>query len=931
MKHCFCYLLFISFNIISFSQTGLNPSVKLQPSKPPIDSIAVANWPNLGWSCIISADGKYFLYLINNLPVGSNTLVIQATESPWKKEYIGVEDGKSFFTNDSKQAIFFKPDTIFILELGSANLNTISNVSSCRVPSFNKGTWLAYKRKTTNGKECFLYNFISQKEQHFPNAVDYYFEDSARVLLVITQSKHDSSYDQALNWIDLKSGITKQVWAREDSSSYTERPESYYFDRTAAQLTFSLPNKTNTSIWYYNTGLQKAVLKVNNESEGLDSTLAIKGNPKFSYNGRWIFFEIKKKNKSLPKPSKEAVMLDIWSYKDPVLHPEQMRRLLSTEEPTFKAAINTKSNNFIRLEGDDEDLMTGSELVTGDYIILKDQKSIQEFWWKLDRQPSYYLMDLKKNERRKIANGGELLYYFSFSPSGRFVTYWDMKTSKYYALDVNSSKTVDLTRNIVEKLSKDYINQIFLKPVSPIIGWYKDESALLLYDNYDIWKIDPLGTHRPQNITNGYGLKNHVKLRLVYEPENLAFEGNESLLLTGFNFNNKYNGFYQINLKTRSTPQLLHMGPYTFYRTESQKPVEYAFDNGMRPKKSANSLNWIVKRQSSTQAPNYYLTKDFKTFTSLSNLQPQKDYNWLTTELITWKMLDGKISQGILYKPEDFNPNKKYPVIFYYYEAFSHMLYEYAPPSYAAGAIHIPWLVSKGYLVFTPDIYYKPAISSNKTVGEWAYNSVVSAAKELSKRPYIDSKKMGIQGHSFGGLETSYLVTHTNIFAAAAEASGSTDPISAYLTLVSLTLTPRENPLEFFTKQVSIETGHELYGCTPWERPDLWARNSAILNADKVTTPLLIMHCKNDNQVQWRQGVEFYMALRRLHKKVWMLQYDNGNHVLFGNEAIDYTKRLTQFFDHYLKNKPAPAWMTKGVSIKLKGVENGFELPNGKN
>jgi dipeptidyl aminopeptidase/acylaminoacyl peptidase len=283
-------------------------------------------------------------------------------------------------------------------------------------------------------------------------------------------------------------------------------------------------------------------------------------------------------------------------------------------------------------------------------------------------------------------------------------------------------------------------------------------------------------------------------------------------------------------------------------------------------------------------------------------------------------MFNGEMSKGILYKPENFDSTKKYPVIFNYYEAMSHLMYEFPEAGYSGGNINIPWFVSRGYLVFNPDIYFKPAKSSNKTVGEWAFNSVVSAAKYLSRFSFIDSTKMAIQGHSFGGLETSYLVTHTNIFAAAAEAAGSTDPISAYLTLV-----PLVSSIEHFTKQAAIETGHELYESTPWERKDLWLRNSAVLNADKVTTPLLIMHCMKDNQVQWRQGVELFMALRRLHKKVWMLQYDNGNHGVFGRDAIDYTKRLTQFFDHYLKDSPPPIWMTKGVPSKLKGLDNGFK------
>jgi dipeptidyl aminopeptidase/acylaminoacyl peptidase len=337
---------------------------------------------------------------------------------------------------------------------------------------------------------------------------------------------------------------------------------------------------------------------------------------------------------------------------------------------------------------------------------------------------------------------------------------------------------------------------------------------------------------------------------------------------------------------------------------------------------SAGKRCWIIKRQSATEYPNYYSTSDFKEYHPLTDLAPQKDYNWLTTELIGWKQLDGTLSHGILYKPENFDPQKKYPVIFNYYEKLSHRLYEFPGVGLSFDNINIAWFVSKGYLVFTPDIYFSIANKKGgKTIGEAAYNSVISAAKYLARLPYVDSKRMGIQGHSFGGGETNYLVTHSTMFAAASEMAGGSDPISGYLTLAGT------GPTENTNKQNITETGYGRYGANPWERPDLYRRNSAVLNADKVTTPLLIVHNKQDGSVQWRQGVEFYMSLRRLGKKCWMLQYDEDEHS-FSNmkDAMDYTIRLTQFFDYYLKGTRPPRWMTEGVPAKLKGVESGYEL-----
>jgi dipeptidyl aminopeptidase/acylaminoacyl peptidase len=284
------------------------------------------------------------------------------------------------------------------------------------------------------------------------------------------------------------------------------------------------------------------------------------------------------------------------------------------------------------------------------------------------------------------------------------------------------------------------------------------------------------------------------------------------------------------------------------------------------------------------------------------------------------------MSQGILYKPENFDPRKKYPIIFNYYEKLSHNLYQFISPAFTNNNINIPWFVSNGYLVFLPDIHFKIGKLTGKPVGEWTYNAVVSAAEYLAKRPYVDRNKMAIQGHSFGGMQTAYLATHTSRFKAAAEAAGATDPISEYLMLVPFMTARTPTLMEHYSKQRPIEIEHMLFGATPWERPDLYRKNSAVLNADKNSTPLLIMHNMRDNQVQWRQGVELYMALRRLRKKAWMLQYDDGAHSVSRKSAEDYTIRLTQFFDHFLKDTPAPAWMTDGVPAKLKGVELGYEL-----
>ncbi|HVS95335.1 MAG TPA: prolyl oligopeptidase family serine peptidase, partial [Puia sp.] len=401
----------------------------------------------------------------------------------------------------------------------------------------------------------------------------------------------------------------------------------------------------------------------------------------------------------------------------------------------------------------------------------------------------------------------------------------------------------------------------------------------------------------------------------------VTLNSSDPLLIVAFDPLTKFNGFFSAVIGHKGDPEKLTMGPYTYYHEYSQVPnPDEEFGHSIKPMKAAHAKVWVVTRETAEAAPNYFLTKDFKSFSPLSNSQPQEHYNWLKAELVTWKLPGGSPSQGVLYKPENFNPKNKYPLIFYIYRGLSHLVYGFPDPGFAEARINVPWFVSRGYLVFMPDVHFTISSETGEVNGESVVNAVESAAKYLTGFSWVDANKLGVQGHSFGGFEASYLATHSKIFAAVAEASGGTDAVSGYLTLCGFT--------EETSKQQGAEIGYPgAYGASLWERPDLYLKNSSVLHADQVSAPLLIMHNKLDNQIQWRQGVEFYMALRRLGKRVWMLQYDNEAHgVLHKDDQVDYTYRLTQFFDHYLKDSACPKWMLYGIPAKMKGVDYGFEL-----
>jgi len=878
---------------------------KLTAQKPQIDTSVLEKWPELGEPAI-STSGKYISYYVAGQPTGSVTLVITNSNGSWKREYTGAI--RCYFSGDERQGVFYKNDSLHFLSLGGSEERVIST-KIFQYPSAGKGEWLAYQ-ETTSG-QLVLFNLLKRAKKELGNISDFMFDKNGSALLL----KDTSGGTRKLYYLELETMTKKLIWNGKPS----EEANNFQFDETGERLVFMVGKKQGDgqmrSIWCYRKGRETAELKLRDGDTRIGVGLQIGINNGFSGDGRWIIFKLQEKRGIKQKPPGGA-MVDVWGYRDRQLQPEQMIR--NKDLKTYKTMLAAEGDGFRQLERGDEQLVE----LGGDMAVVGRSDTLGQILPQGDvSNPSaYYLLSLKDGSRKLLGAGAMSLSCFSFSPGGRWLVYYDDGKRNFFSYDVQKGRVRNITGGLPTRFTTDLPTETFHPAVSGVQGWLRGDSGLLLHDNYDLWEIDPEGRRPAVNVTGGYGLAHHIKLRMP-ETGSVVYSRGDTLILTGFKPANKQNGFFRQVVGSRGRSDLLTMGPYTYYRIPSQN----AFNAGMPPLKAARANCWIVERQSATEAPNYFLTSDFKSFKSLSHLAPQAAYNWLTTELINYKQLDGTATQGVLYKPENFDPKKRYPVIFNYYEQRSHQMYEFLRPGFTRANINIPWFVSRGYLVFTPDIHYKLASTSGISVNRYAYNSIIAAAHTLSLLPYVDGKRMSIQGQSFGAEETNYLVTHSHLFAAASDMAGISDVVSAYLTLVPIggdVLNENSDRQQFIR-----ESSQGRMQATLWQRPELYLEQSAVLHADHVTTPLLIVNNKKDASVQWRQGVEFYLALRRLQKPSWMLQYDRSVHVLTNDkDAKDYTIRLTQFFDHYLKGYPPPIWMTKGVPAKMKGIETGYEL-----
>ena len=266
--------------------------------------------------------------------------------------------------------------------------------------------------------------------------------------------------------------------------------------------------------------------------------------------------------------------------------------------------------------------------------------------------------------------------------------------------------------------------------------------------------------------------------------------------------------------------------------------------------------------------------------------------------MIEFKNAKGERLQASLYLPANYEKGKQYPTIVYIYERLTQGHYQYGRP--AANGFNRQAYTSNGYAVLQPDIKYyvnDPGMSA-----AWTLPNAVKAAVATG---VVDPAKVGLHGHSWGGYQTAFTITQTDTFAAAIAGAPLTNMISMYSVLYKNT---------GGTNGAIFESSQGRFTGGPWELWDAYTRNSPVYHAAKVKTPLIILHNDMDGAVDFTQGIEYYNTLRRMQKPVVLLEYPGENHGLArpANQQ-DYTVRVKEFFDHYLKGAPAPDWWKDGI------------------
>ena len=575
--------------------------------------------------------------------------------------------------------------------------------------------------------------------------------------------------------------------------------------------------------------------------------------------------------------------VDVWHWNDPLINSHQKKAWTKAKEKLYLAVFHCLSGRLVPLTGKDvPDLVIpeNARLALG----LSDIPYQKEITWD-GRYQDAYTVDLQTGAHKKVA--GLLSSPPSLSPDGRFIVYYSDKNWHLYEVKTGTG------RNLTADLGVAFFDEEDDHPAEPPAygfgGWLEDGQSVLLYDRYDIWKI-PTGRGSAIKLTNGTGRKKGLTFRLNrLDPEETFIKKGQKLLLSAYDNQEKSTSFYTADPSLSGVEAKLE-GSKTFLFLAAAKKADVI----------------LFSRESYDEFPNVWASGlDFAAPRKLSNANPQaKDFAWGTSELVSWRSLDGAPLQGVLIRPENGPSVKPWPVLVYFYERMSDRLLRWNEVKINHRPC-FPFYAGSGYAIFLPDVVFedgKPGLS--------AFKCVVPGVQKLIDMGVADPKAIALHGHSWGGYETAYLVTQTHMFRAAIAGAAVSNMTSAYSGI------RWESGL---ARQFQYEKSQSRIGRTLWEDRSLYIENSAVFYADRIRTPLLLEFGDEDGAVPWQQGIELYLAMRRLGKDCIFLQYrGEGHHPQKYANKLDYFIKMKQYLDHYLKGEPAPEWISKGVPYQGK-------------
>jgi dipeptidyl aminopeptidase/acylaminoacyl peptidase len=918
-------------------------SVAAPVQKKPLSAAVYDSWKEIPWKGI-TPDGNYAAITINPQDGDGKTVFIglkAATHDSVSRA------SNIFLTFDSRHAIFkispqqkvvkdlrrqkkkkeeLPKDSLGIYSFITRKTVKFADLRSFKIPE-KSGGWVAYllearkeekpkadqpkaedtkkkkkvkKNTDENGYTLVLRNLESSQEIQYGFVKDYLFARNGTGLL-FASTGNDSTLKPGMYWHSLADGKLQTLHEGRSKFAY----KGLAVSEDGQQAAFLLDTDTTKAQIRHH---QLYVWKVGDAaSRHLDvgTSLALPMNwvvsenytPTFSKDGNKLYFgstppPVVRDTTRLPE---EVVSVEVWGGRDEYIYPQQNRQLDAERKRAYAVVIDLPGKTILQLATTDIPSIERGDEGNADVVLGETNKPYREMIvWDNDPYNDLYLFDLKSKMRKQIA--AKVKGRGSLSPKAKYVYWFSLPDTSWFVHSVGSERTDKMVPPLKVRFADEEDDHPDFPSAYGAAGWTTSDERFLIYDRYDIWSFDPEGQKPAVNLTK-VGRAQKIVFRYIrLDPEERSIDPSKEMLLSAFDETTKASGYYKLSMADGKLTKLM-MGDYRVAGTVKAK----------------NASQILFTRESFREFPDVW-TADLNLSSpkKLTDVNPQmKNYSWGNVEVVSWRSLDNIPLNGMLYKPEGFDPKKKYPMIVYFYEKESDNLHQHVPPTPLRSAINRTTYVSDGYLVFVPDIVYRIGFP-----GESAYNCILPGVTSLISKGFVDEKNVGIQGHSWGGYQTAFILTRTNLFKAAEAGAVVANMVSAYGGIRWET---------GLSRMFQYEHTQSRIGGTLWEKPMHFLENSPIFYADKITTPVLLLHNDADGAVPWYQGIEMYMALRRLGKDVWMLNYNGEPHWPVKREnRMDFQIRMKGFFDYYLKGEPMPAWMKEGVPAMEKGVKTGY-------
>lgn len=907
----------------SIALGALIPSLGIAQPRPTVRAVDYGKWESLGAGAL-SPNGQWLAYAVNRVneeselrlsssPRDTTVAVLYASQpaftgdSRWLAYAIGVSPTERDRLTKDKKPIH---NAVGFRNLASGATEVIKDVIQFRFSA--DGRYLAMRRYPAEGKRAA--DMIVQDLEHgtkitFGNVSEFAWSDT-RALLAFTVETEGAA-GNGVQLYDASTGTTRVLdsslsiyrmlaWREKnpDLAVLRSRTEKEFRDTTHVVLTWTGANTSSATrreldpakATGFPTALRVAehrrpewakdgsivyvgVRPRERSTRGSDSTVAAgsadnsDGGPT---QGRGDSTRAKKAD---DKPSD----VQVWHAKDVRIMPMQKVQEQQDLQRTLLTAWHLTDGHVVQVG---TDLLETARVLRGDHFATETDRKPYPFGAKFGRPFSdVYVVDLKSGERRKVLE--KVRFFLGASATGRKLTWYDGKD--YWAVDVATGARTNLTGKVQGDFSDhDYDYPGDMKPPADFQGWAKDDRAVLVADEFDVWSLNPDGS-------GGRRLTNGAADKIVYRYARTSRRDDD-----GIDLANTY-----LSVFVKRTKQ----SGYARLRAGAVERLVLDDASINRLARADSTDTFAFTRERYDDSPDWFVgVADLRSPRQVSATNPfQKDYAWGRSELVNYRTVAGHDLQGVLIYPANYDASKKYPMIVYPYELLSQTLHQYLVPTERSYYDPTVWS-QNGYFVLKPDIVFR-----GRDPGIAVLEALEPAVRSVTSRGLVDSTKVGLVGHSWGGYEATFVPTRTNMFAAAVAGA----PITNFLSFAgAIHWTPGIAEFDHW------ETGQARMDVPPWEDMAAYVRNSPAAKVNELKTPMLMEAGDADGTVDWHQSIEFYNFARRAGRDDFvLLVYPGEDHGLRKKEnQIDYHRRINQWFNHWLKGEPAPKWMTDGMT-----------------